>query len=172
MAGNLSLCSARPQTPRSRNLSRLLRTTAQLSPAAVCWWCGRRPHNNQWDYDHICPSVKVSPGVAACQRCNRSRHGKVPSAEQIQRLLYDDGVIREIGGAEIRQWLRDTAEVVLGDPEQYDLLIAYTWGRPILINGKHHKAANKTFESLGYPTKPDSMTFNASIQNLPSPASA
>lgn len=71
-----------------------------------------------------------------------------------------------MGGDDIREWLRETAEFVLDNPDRYDLLIAYTWGRPITLNGRPDKHSNNLFQKLGYPTKPDRMVSDGFIQNL------
>lgn len=87
----------------TQRLMRAVRETAKTNPAAICWWCGERPHNNRWAADHVFPLLgEFGPVVAVCAFCNRTKRRRLASVDQCRRLYHSDDVVRSCGKVKLQ----------------------------------------------------------------------
>lgn len=130
------------KTPEAKQIV----AAARNNPAAVCWWCGDRPakkankHGGKyepWEADHISPLVPGSPLAAACQECNRGRHGRLPDRKAIQRLCHSPDVVRHVAardrlrhggdtGKAVEEWLLDASRRFFGNANHINEILAAT----------------------------------------------
>lgn len=158
----ITVGSGRPDTQLAREVYSTFCTAAKMNASVICWWCGKRPANNDsWDYDHVAPAVIESPGVLACSTCNRGRHGVIPSAEIMQRLLYSDKVLVSCEQEVLKSWLKFVAGKMFKSQRKTDMVIAYTWKHPIKLHGtsKPDKALTEEVESHGFPVRSNSINI-------------
>ena len=118
-----------------------IRETAAANPAAICWWCGKRPWNNRWDADHIFALLGPSgPVLAACTDCNNTRRRRLPSLDKCRRAFHSDRVVRSVSKAELQHIARAESERLFRTTEWIPLLIAADkTTRPQVIKSGRHK---------------------------------
>lgn len=143
--------------PRQSATAKLLVAAAAGHHMAICWWCGSRPLDNQWQADHIAPTEIDSHIIVACRKCNRVRQGLVPTARQWQRLLHDENIVRSCNPEDLLRWLDNRAQKRFPD-ENTDIarnvLVAKVYRQPMYYAGptgrpaRYARRENKLWEQL------------------------
>ena len=118
-----------------RQRMKAIREAAARTLGAVCWWCGKRPHDEKWAADHVFSLLRQrSPLVAACAKCNRSRNQKLPNSTRMERLFHSPQVVRSCPAADLRLLAETASAEMFGSEIWIDLLIAAVDGKKLVYH--------------------------------------
>lgn len=158
---------ARQHTSKQTLESKQVVAKARANANAVCWWCGERPLSKRnkyggrfelWEADHISPTVKGSPLAAACQRCNRGRHGKMVDSMAIQRLCHSPNVVLHINathklkhnndvGLAVAEWLKSASIKVFGNANHVDIILSASPSKKMTREDENGKVCDAWYEN-------------------------
>lgn len=138
-----------------------LRGMFVIDESKVCWWCGKRPvpciKKSDVEVDHVSSLCYISPRAVVCRACNAKKRNVLPSTDQLQRLFYDDNVLRDVNKEHMKQWCEAQAKAVFGDyAGSVGLILTKIVGQNIRRKGTSDKfvickPSNDICERLGIP---------------------
>ena len=136
-----------------------LRRLAAEDPDVICWWCGMRPLDGNWDADHIFPLLGMWSDMAAtCRKCNRRKQQRMARSEQKERLFWSSRVVRTCSAERCCEVAKEQSTKLFGSSDWIDLLIAATMPnkhgktKPVFWAGggqKKAKSLNIKLEEVG-----------------------
>lgn len=138
-----------------------MRASFLIDLTKVCWWCGKRPspctYKSHVEVDHVCSFTYICPRAVVCKKCNASKRNVLPSTDQLQRLFYDDNVLRDVSKENMKLWCDSMAKEIFGDyAGGVSLLLTKIIGQSVRrksANDKfaHCKTSNEMCNRIGIP---------------------
>lgn len=137
-----------------------MREVFVLDESKICWWCGQRPIpclKKEVEVDHVASMCYICPRAVVCKHCNTLKRNVLPNTDQLQRLLYDKNVLRDVSAEHMKQWCEAQSKEIFGNyAGGISLLLTKIVGQEVRrksSKGKFMicKSSNDLCERLGIP---------------------